>query len=102
MASKNDRNPGIPLDLDWVAGATVNRSAVERRTASLPKRRSVKKEWQAAWLLRAVTCIDLTTLSGDDTPGQTKVKEKLRQLRDWAQIEFEGTDHSGYRYWVTR
>ena len=66
------RNPGTPLDLDWVMGAHVNRSAVERRVESLPKRRSVKKDWQAAWLLRAVTCIDLTTLAGDDTPGRIK------------------------------
>lgn len=66
------RNPGMPLDLDWVMGAHVNRSAVERRTASLPKRRTVKKDWQAAWLLRAITCIDLTTLSGDDTPGRVR------------------------------
>ena len=68
----NNRNPGMPLDLDWVAGAHVNKSAVERRVATLPLRRTVKKEWQAAWLLRAVTCIDLTTLSGDDTPGRVK------------------------------
>jgi deoxyribose-phosphate aldolase len=68
----NTRNPGMPLDLDWVMGAHVNKSAVERRVATLPLRRTVKKEWQAAWLLRAVTCIDLTTLSGDDTPGRVK------------------------------
>jgi len=68
----NNRNPGMPLDLDWVAGAHVNKSAVERRVATLPTRRTVKKDWQAAWLLRAVTCIDLTTLSGDDTPGRVK------------------------------
>ena len=72
MPYKNDRNPGMPLDLDWVARARVNRSAVERRTTSLPGRRSVKKDWQAAWLLRAITCIDLTTLSGDDTPGRVR------------------------------
>jgi deoxyribose-phosphate aldolase len=72
MASKNERNPGMPLDLDWVMGAHVNRSAVERRTATLPARRSIKKEWQAAWLLRAITCIDLTTLAGDDTPGRVR------------------------------
>ena len=72
MASTNDHNPGMPLDLDWVMGARVNRSAVERRTATLPARRSIKKEWQAAWLLRAITCLDLTTLSGDDTPGRVK------------------------------
>jgi len=68
----NNRNPGMPLDLDWVAGAHVNKSAVERRAATLKTRRTVKKEWQAAWLLRAVTCIDLTTLSGDDTPGRVR------------------------------
>ena len=68
----NNRNPGTPLDLDWVAGAHVNKSAVERRVETLPKRRTVKKDWQAAWLLRAVTCIDLTTLAGDDTPGRVK------------------------------
>jgi deoxyribose-phosphate aldolase len=68
----NNRNPGMPLDLDWVAGAHVNKSAVERRAATLPTRRTVKKDWQAAWLLRAVTCIDLTTLAGDDTPGRVK------------------------------
>jgi deoxyribose-phosphate aldolase len=53
-------------------GAHVNKSAVERRVATLPLRRTVKKDWQAAWLLRAVTCIDLTTLAGDDTPGRVK------------------------------
>jgi deoxyribose-phosphate aldolase len=72
MTSKNNRNPGTQLDLDWVMGAHVNKSAVERRVESLPKRRTVKKDWQAAWLLRAVTCIDLTTLAGDDTPGRVK------------------------------
>jgi deoxyribose-phosphate aldolase len=66
---KDDRNPGIPLDLDVIAGLRVNRSAVERRAATIPTRRTVKKEWQAAWLLRAITCMDLTTLQGDDTPG---------------------------------
>ncbi|HYX50609.1 MAG TPA: deoxyribose-phosphate aldolase [Ktedonobacteraceae bacterium] len=63
------RNPGMPLDMDWVRQVRVNRSAVERRAATIPTRRTVKKEWQAAWLLRAITCIDLTTLQGDDTPG---------------------------------
>lgn len=72
MKPEDNRNPGIPLDMGWVACAHVNRSAVERRTATLPGRRSIKKEWQAAWLLRAVTCIDLTTLSGDDTPGRVR------------------------------
>jgi deoxyribose-phosphate aldolase len=72
MNSSHELNPGMPLDLDWVAGVHVNKSAVERRVAQLSGRRTVKKEWQAAWLLRAVTCIDLTTLSGDDTPGRVK------------------------------
>jgi len=66
------RNPGIPLELDWVRDVRVNRSAVERRAATLGARRTVKKEWQAAWLLRAVTLMDLTTLSGDDTPGRVR------------------------------
>ncbi len=66
------RNPGIPLELDWVRDVRVNRSAVERRGATLAARRTVKKEWQAAWLLRAVTLIDLTTLAGDDTPGRVR------------------------------
>lgn len=65
-------NPGTPLELDWLRHLRVNRSAAERRAASLPGRRSVKREWQAAWLLRAVTCIDLTTLAGDDTPGRVR------------------------------
>jgi deoxyribose-phosphate aldolase len=72
MASHNNRNPGTQLDLDWVYDARVNLSAVERRTKTLPGRRSIKKDWQAAWLLRAVTCLDLTTLAGDDTPGRVK------------------------------
>ena len=64
-----DRNPGMPLDLDLVRSIRVNRSAVERRAATIPSRRTVKKDWQAAWLLRAITLMDLTTLSGDDTAG---------------------------------
>jgi deoxyribose-phosphate aldolase len=66
------RNPGTPLDLDSVLGLRVNRSAVERRAATLPRRRTVKRDWQAAWLLRAVTVLDLTTLQGDDTPGNVR------------------------------
>lgn len=66
------RNPGLPLDLEWVREIRVNRSAAEHRIASLGNRRSVKKEWQAGWLVRAVTLIDLTTLSGDDTPGRVR------------------------------
>jgi deoxyribose-phosphate aldolase len=59
-------------DLDWVKAIAVNKSAVERRVATLAGRRTVKKEWQAAWLLKAITCIDLTTLSGDDTEGKVQ------------------------------
>ena len=66
------RNPGTALELDWVREVRINRSAVERRAATLGARRTVKKEWQAAWLLRAVTLMDLTTLAGDDTPGRVR------------------------------
>jgi deoxyribose-phosphate aldolase len=66
------RNPGSELDLDWVRSIQINRSAVERRVASLGGRRSVKKDWQAAWLLRAITLMDLTTLSGDDTASNVR------------------------------
>jgi deoxyribose-phosphate aldolase len=66
------RNPGMELDLDWVRAVQVNTSAVERRAATLPGRRSVKKDHQAAWLCRAISLIDLTTLSGDDTEGRVK------------------------------
>jgi deoxyribose-phosphate aldolase len=67
-------NTGIPLNVDWVQEVRVNTSAVERRAQSHVARRTVKKEWQAAWLLRAITCMDLTTLSGDDT------EERVRRL----------------------
>ncbi len=69
---EHSRNEGIPFDINYIKGLRVNRSAVERRAASIGNRRSVKKEWQAAWLLRAVTCIDLTTLAGDDTPSNVQ------------------------------
>ena len=74
----------MPLDLDVVRAIRVNRSAVERRAATIPTRRTVKKEWQAAWLLRALTLIDLTTLSGDDTPGNVRrlCAKARRPLRD--------------------
>ena len=74
------RNPGIPLELDWVRDVRVNRSAVERRAATIGTRRTVKQAWQAGWLLRAVTLLDLTTLSGDDTPGRVqRLCAKARQ-----------------------
>ncbi len=67
-----ERNPGMALDAAWFEGVAVNLSAVERRTTTLAARRSVKKEYQAAWLVKALTCIDLTTLAGDDTPGRVR------------------------------
>ena len=67
-------NRGMPLNLEWVKQVRVNTSAVERRAQTHVTRRTVKKEWQAAWLLRAITCMDLTTLSGDDT------EERVRRL----------------------
>ncbi|MGR3466580.1 MAG: deoxyribose-phosphate aldolase [Shimia sp.] len=66
------RNPGMPLDLDWALGVRANQSAIERRAASLPGRRSIKKDRQAAWLCKAISLIDLTTLAGDDTPGRVR------------------------------
>ena len=78
------RNPGTPLTLDWFEDVQVNLSAAERRAASLPARRSVKKNYQAAWLVKALQCIDLTTLAGDDTPGRVhrlcaKARRPLRE-----------------------
>src|SRR5437763_7446783 len=67
-------NRGIPLSLDWLKQVRINTSAVERRAQTHVARRTVKKDWQAAWLLRAISCIDLTTLSGDDT------EERVRRL----------------------
>lgn len=66
------RNPGMALDMDWVKSVQANTSAIERRAKTLPGRRSVKKAYQAAWLLKAITMIDLTTLSGDDTVGRVR------------------------------
>lgn len=69
---KVERNPGIPLDMSIVERLSANKSAVERRASTIGTRRTVKKDWQAAWLLKAITCIDLTTLSGDDTPSNVE------------------------------
>lgn len=66
------RNPGIPLDLDWVTGVRANRIAIDHHVASLVARRTLEGDWRTAWLLRAVTCMDLTTLAGDDTPGSVR------------------------------
>jgi deoxyribose-phosphate aldolase len=93
MSPIQERNPGTAIDLDWVMDARVNRSAVERRAATLSGRRTVKKEWQAAWLLRAITCIDLTTLSGDDTPGRVqRLCAKARQPVRPDMLEALGAD----------
>jgi len=70
VAHNRMHNPGGPLDRSAFEGAQVNTSAAERRAATLTARRSVKKQYQAAWLVKAVQAIDLTTLSGDDTPGR--------------------------------
>src|SRR6266478_310020 len=67
-------NRGTSLNLDWIESVRENTSAVERRAATLVTRRTVKKDWQLAWLLRSITCMDLTTLSGDDTD------ERVRRL----------------------
>ncbi|HEX3131823.1 MAG TPA: deoxyribose-phosphate aldolase [Thermoanaerobaculia bacterium] len=92
--SQPERNPGTPLELDWVREVRVNTSAAERRAATLPKRRTVKKEWQAAWYLRAITCIDLTTLSGDDTPGRVRrLCAKARQPVRQDLLEALGVSH---------
>src|SRR5213083_2385538 len=84
VVTRPERNPGTALDLDLVRALRVNRSAVERRAATIPTRRTVKKEWQAAWLLRAITLIDLTTLAGDVTPGNVRrlCAKARRPLRD--------------------
>ncbi|MBS1301072.1 deoxyribose-phosphate aldolase [Loktanella sp. SALINAS62] len=66
------RNPGRPLDMDWVMRTQANTSAIERRAATLPGRRSVKKDYQAAWLCKAISLIDLTTLAGDDTDARVR------------------------------
>ena len=73
MAHQN-RNKGLALNLDWIDSVQMNRSAIERRCSTMTKRRSIKKDWQAAWLLKSLSCIDLTTLSSDDTP------ERVRRL----------------------
>src|SRR5471032_3119986 len=84
LSHSAQRSPGIAFDADVIDSIRVNRSAAERRIATLPGRRTVKKEWQAAWLLKAITCIDLTTLAGDDTPGRVhrlcaKARQPVRQ-----------------------
>ena len=84
MLLNSRRNAGIELRPEAFESIQVNLSAVERRAATLPTRRTVKKEYQAAWLVKAVTCIDLTTLAGDDTAGRVrrlcaKARRPIRQ-----------------------
>ncbi len=69
---REPRNQPMGFDLEWTMGAQANTSAIERRTDSLPGRRAVKKEYQAAWMLKAISCIDLTTLAGDDTANRVR------------------------------
>jgi len=78
------RNPGTSLKLEWFENAQVNTSAAERRAATLTTRRTVKKEYQAAWLIKALQCMDLTTLAGDDTPGRVHrlCAKAMRPLRE--------------------
>jgi len=98
VVAEPGRNPGTPLDLDLVRALRVNRSAVERRAATIPTRRTVKKEWQAAWLLRAITCIDLTTLQGDDTAGNVlRLCAKARQPVRRDLIDALGASDMGIR-----
>lgn len=94
------RNPGTPLDLSRVRDVRVNRSAVERRVKTHAGRRTVKKDWQAAWLLKAITLIDLTTLAGDDTPGRVRrlCQKARRPLRADLQAALDIADlnlHTG-------
>lgn len=84
MPSLHPRNTGVPLNLAWVEGVHVNLSALKRRIETFKNKRSIKMEWQAAWLLRAVSVTDLTTLSGDDTESNVerlcfKAKNPVRQ-----------------------
>ena len=78
------RNVAMDLDLGLINSLKVNRNAADRRAASLANRRTVKKEYQAAWLVRAIECMDLTTLSGDDTPGRVErlCMKAMRPLRN--------------------
>ena len=83
LAPAFKRNEAVALDLGWVNQIKVNRNAADRRAASLANRRTVKKEYQAAWLVKAIECIDLTTLGGDDTPGRVErlCRKAMRPLR---------------------
>ncbi|MDA0229547.1 MAG: deoxyribose-phosphate aldolase [Proteobacteria bacterium] len=95
-SGEHRRNPGMEFELEWLEELRINTSAVERRAANIPARRTVKKEWQAAWLLKAISCIDLTTLSGDDTPGRVaRLCAKARQPVRREILEALGADGLG-------
>jgi len=91
-------NRGIALNLDWVQAVRVNTSSVERRAQTHVARRTVKKEWQAAWLLRAISCMDLTTLSGDDTDERVRrLCAKARQPIKHAIVKSLGIEELGIK-----
>ena len=85
--SHSRTNPGVEFQAQWINDIRINLSAVQRRVATLKNRRTVKKQWQAAWLLKAVSCIDLTTLSGQDTPG--KVRRLCAKARTPISLELQ-------------
>ncbi|HUS19016.1 MAG TPA: deoxyribose-phosphate aldolase [Terriglobales bacterium] len=94
-------NKGVPLNLDWVEEIRVNLSAVERRAQSLVTRRSVKKEWQVAWLLRAIACMDLTTLAGDDTAQRIlRLCAKARQPVQQSLLDALGLHENDFKLTV--
>jgi deoxyribose-phosphate aldolase len=91
-------NRGIPLNLDWIEEVRVNTSAVERRAQTLVTRRTVKKDWQVAWLLRAISCMDLTTLSGDDTDERVRrLCAKARQPIQYEIVRQVGIEELGIK-----
>ena len=83
-ASAPSRNTGTALNLDWLDSIYINPNAVERRTSIFPEQRTIEKKYQINWLLKAISCIDLTTLSGDDTPDHVKrlCAKARKPLRD--------------------
>ena len=87
MNNTDVHNPGTKFNADWVEDIRINLSAVKRRCSTLTARRAVKKEWQAAWLVKAISCIDLTTLSGQDTPG--KVRRLCAKARTPVNLEIQ-------------
>ena len=95
-ATHHLRNEGIPFDASLIEGININRSAVERRAATISTRRTVKKQWQAAWLLKAISCMDLTTLAGDDTRGNVlRLCAKAKSPVRMDLLEAMGMEKSG-------